>query len=353
MAQPILFSDSTINIPPFSGAGTEDVTRWLQRFKNFADFRGLSDRGRAQLLQLLCKDVAADFLESLDDEIKGSFDGPGGLREAFIKRFELPQTLLWKRAADVWHREQSASESVETYMAAIINLAKKADIKDEGQIIAAMIHGFKPSIKQAVLQRPMATVQQIMESARIAEAAAVEVSDVKEISELTRNLQDLTTLVKELVTAPARAVRAVTPPRQVRFEDRQRSPSPANRDRSTQHTTQTRPSRRETNINHGPTQDWTNEAGYPASGNRSHQWNGQRSSNQFRPSAPQNGRYNPRQAASANNYPSGQPSFVCGRCSLQHPRGQCPAYGQICRKCLATGHYGRACRATQQQFPSQ
>ena len=158
----VVFSDNSVTIQPFTGQTSEDITRWLQRFQNYADFRNLSNQMRAQLLQLLCKDVAADFLDSLDDVVKNSFHE---LRDELIKRFELPSTLSWKRAADVWERKQAPNESVETYMAAILNLTKKAGIDDEKQVCAALINGFRPAIKQSVLQRDMSTRRAVMESA--------------------------------------------------------------------------------------------------------------------------------------------------------------------------------------------
>jgi len=69
----------------------------------------LSDTARTQLLKLLCKDMAADYLDSLDDATKQNFTL---LRQAFLKRFELPSTLQWKRAADVYARTQGMKESV-------------------------------------------------------------------------------------------------------------------------------------------------------------------------------------------------------------------------------------------------
>jgi len=138
--------------------------------------------------------------------------------------------LQWKRAAELFTRPQGPKEPVETYMAAILNLAKKAKSSDSKQILAAMINGFKPAIKLAVLQRPMETVQDVMESARIAEAANIELTPSADLTTLTKNVADLTTLVKELVKPEP--VRAVTPPRQVRFdpsttERRFDSPSPS------------------------------------------------------------------------------------------------------------------------------
>jgi hypothetical protein len=36
---------------------------------------------------------------------------------------------------------------------------------------------------------------------------------------------------------------------------------------------------------------------------------------------------------------------ACGKFSLIHPSGSCPAYGQLCGRCGRAGHFARACRS--------
>jgi len=336
---------------PFSGSANQDVTRWFERFKNFADFRSLSSSGRLQLVKLLCKDIAADYLDSLEDADKNDFNK---LQAAFLKRFETPSTLKWKRAADVWTRTQTPTESVETYMAAILNLAKRANIKDQAQTTAAMINGFKPAIKLSVLQRPMEHLQEVMESARIAEAAAIDSGASSDISDLTKTVKDLTVLVKELIVTPQTttpAVRSVTPPRQVRFDEttqaRARSPSPYRQNQQNENFTNFRQerqdrqndnftnyrSRRPNEYQPQPSQDWTNETGYPPPPPTGQQWMRSPTPNYFRPTNRYRPPFNPSQPA-------------CPNCARRHPRGQCFATGEICRACFRVGHYKRCCRSS-------
>jgi hypothetical protein len=39
---------------------------------------------------------------------------------------------------------------------------------------------------------------------------------------------------------------------------------------------------------------------------------------------------------------------VCGNCSLNHKRGECPAWGKECHSCHKLGHFSRNCRGRRQ-----
>lgn len=338
----VIISDNSVTMEPFLGGVSDDVIRWINKFQNFADYKQLSPTGRLQLMKLLCKDSAADYLESLEDHIKASYDL---LTHALIQRFELPKTLQWKRAAELFTRPQGPKEPVETYMAAILTLAKKAKSSDSKQILAAMINGFKPAIKLAVLQRPMETVQDVMESARIAEAANVELTPSADLTTLTKNVADLTTLVKELVKPEP--IRAVTPPRQVRFdpsttERRYNASLPSSQLYQSAQPQTFRPQQQQPQIHpqRQQTQNWTQEGDYgppPRQFNRN--WNQQQKTSTFR--QPQQQQFRP-------NRPAQDTSSCCSNCgSNRHRQGDfsCRSRGQQCYNCARYNHFSRMCRS--------
>ena len=349
----VIISDNSVTMEPFMGGVSDDVIRWLNKFENFADYKQLAASGRLQLMKLLCKDSAADYLESLEDQTKNNYSL---LRHALTQRFELPKTLQWKRAAELFTRPQGPKEPVETYMAAILNLAKKAKSADPKQILAAMINGFKPAIKLAVLQRPMDTIQEVMDSARIAEAANVESTPSADITTLTKNVADLTTLVKELVKPEA--VRAVTPPRQVRFtpsttERRLNTPPPSSppyqpsQQQTFRQDYQQQQQRQTYSPSYPPrqqTQNWTQEDNYgppPRQTNRN--WNQRQQPNSFRQQQQQQP-----QRQFQSNLPMRNPSAGCSNCgSSRHQRGDpsCRSQGQQCYSCGRFNHFARMCRS--------
>ena len=60
-------------------------------------------------------------------------------------------------------------------------------------------------------------------------------------------------------------------------------------------------------------------------------------------------RYNTRPGATSNNQSNNYNSdFVCGNCSLNHKRGECPAWGKECHSCHKLGHFSRNCRGRRQ-----
>ena len=267
---------------------------------------------------MLCKDAAADFLESLPATVKTVYQQ---LKDELIRRFSLPATLHWKRAAELWRRTQGSSEPVEAYMAAILNLAREAGVTEDSQVKAAVIQGLRPTLQQAVLQRPMTSLQEVMESARIAEAvhAATQTPD-EAVGALKTQLDELTSLVRGLVTTTSTpAVRAITPPRRVSFEERHRSPSPS-------------PDRRRADDRR-----------------RTSQWNDSRRRN-TQPRHRDDEQDDRRNSGDSTSKPDNGPNAVettndrCGQCGLHHTTGTCNAYGQQCFRCGKRGHFARCCR---------
>jgi len=192
----------------------------------------------------------------------------------------------------------------------------------------------------------------VMESARIAEAAAVETTPETDLTDLTRTVQDLTTLVKELVVPSKVAVRAITSPRQVHFTDnsdrrgeqRYRSPSPYRRQSQGDIQSSPRPPSRY--INPAPPQNWTNETGYDQAPWKRGPWARQPAATTYYRSS----HYRPGSSFSGPRFPPHQD--VCMNCARPCQGGRsCRAYGQECRLCYKIGHFARSCRSARQRQP--
>jgi len=240
----LLFSDASYAPSSFNGTTSQDADRWLRRFKYYVEFRQLSEGAAVQLFKLLMTESAADWLESVSDQTKGNLTL---LYKAFTERFADSDMFRWKQASAIFARQQGATETVDTYITDIQNLAKKVPIKDETLIRFALIKGLKPAIRQHVLQTSSTTLDDTIKAARISEAAATQCpTDSADVASLSKDVRDLLTAFKALQTkssasTPERvaAVNTRSPvnsryssPRRVSFTDeRQSLPTQGDRDR--------------------------------------------------------------------------------------------------------------------------
>ena len=254
---------------------------------------------------------------------------------------------------------QRPNESADAYITDIVSLAKKVPVTDETIIRFALIKGFRPTIKQFVLQSQAQTLEDTKRSARIAEAAASQgVQESSDISVLSKDIKDLMTVVREL-----QSNRASTPERVAAV--RPSFPPPvrsAGRHVSWQQDMP--PSRRMTSPRF-PVQNTPLNWNWPQTAASTTQSSGI----QRRPSS---GMYRPRcQQPSTNmttpnyNSPSwngqfsGKPNFsMCFNCGRRHRPGLnfCYANGLQCYNCARMNHVARMCRSAQsvnRQFSPQ
>jgi len=109
--------------------------------------------------------------------------------EAFQAKFGPTPLNKWKTASKLWSRTQSATETVEMYVADMLKRAKECDAADD-MMRYAIVHGLRPELRAYVLQQGPTSTAALLEAAKIAEAtnvAAPTVSD--EILEAIRRLE--------------------------------------------------------------------------------------------------------------------------------------------------------------------
>jgi hypothetical protein len=334
----LLFSDSSYAPPSFTGLPTQDAEKWLKKFNYYIAFRGLLPASALQLFKLLLTDTAADWLESIPEATKTDWSL---LQAAFNERFAASDIYRWQKAAEVWSRQQSDTESVDCYMTDVMNKAKRVPIDDVNLIRFAIIKGLKASIKQHVLQSGANDLDSVMKAARIAEAAAIQVPTASpDVATLSKEIKDLVSVVKEITlrsrpSTPERVAsltrsRSPSPsysrnPRRVSFAD-DRSVSP-----SRQQSHSSRPSQQQSVAS--AHRDWSADRYFPA-------------------------------PPPAHTYNSGSTNFsvrsrdsrshdfrqFCGNCGRVHPPNRCPAYGLRCYGCSRMHHIRRMCRSTRTYY---
>jgi len=351
MLSRLAISDTALAPKPFRGmdVDTERTEQWLDYFNTYAQFRHIQGESKAQLFKLLMTDQAADWLRSLPTATTMDFDS---LVKEFKKRYAITDIDRWKKVSSVWSREQLPSESVDTFITDIRNAARIIPITDDTLLRFAVVRGLKPDIRLHVLQSGASTLDAVVHSARVAEAALQASKPTTDMSLLQSKTDKLMDKLDNSTPVAAISSTSTAGQRRVSFDDRSveqsssarpRSPSPRGFDRP--------PVRRS-----GDQQYMFRQSGRPA--NSSTSWrpvqNSSSGYNQqaamYRSSAYDN---SPRQWQPARQ-PGAVTSYgnsACFNCGANHPRNRqlCRAFGVTCFHCNRVGHFARCCRSAPTQ----
>ena len=356
-------SDASFAPPPFKGLPSEDAERWLRRFTYYVDYRKLSDDEALQLFKLLLSDTAADWLESLNDTDRHSIRS---ISKCFTERFETSEICRWKQASEIFTRQQSPNETVDIFITDVLNLAKRVPIDDQKIIRFALLKGFKPAIRQHVLQSSADTLDATIKAARIAEAAAAHgPSEAADITGLAKDVRDLLAALADLKTKPrtpsaerlaftdggaTSSTSRSSSPRRVSFGDRPSRPEC----RPSQHSSSVY---RRPVVNTPMSWEWPDDVPCddrycrpaPPSFQRRPSW----PPNSWRHSRPLSGTqqqyWSPSSNFSTDHHLSGQSlhytSHVCSRCGRFHAINDCFARGLQCFQCGRFNHLKAMCRS--------
>ncbi len=219
---------TSIKPPTFSGKTDEDADAFIKSFDRYVKYREITDADKKRnLLAVLFTHSAGDWYESLPDATKSTFDT---LRTAFASRYQSPDTLKFKCAAEIFTKKQGETQSADDYITQMCKLAKLCSA-DENILKFAVINGLKPYISVQVTQAKPETIDQILEVARLAEltmpkAGLVmsESSVCQQLAEMQAEMRRLSTKVDKAMTATIQP-RSPTPDRRVHFA-RPESPGP-------------------------------------------------------------------------------------------------------------------------------
>jgi hypothetical protein len=203
--------------PTFSGKSDEDADAFIKSFDRFIRYKELTDNTKQlNLLAVLFRDAAADWFESLASEHTNNIDS---LRAAFAARYQTPEVLKFKSAAELFTRKQSENESVDDYVLHMQKLGRLI-AADENIVRYSIINGLKPYISVQVTQSRKSTIEDILNVARIAELTMPRVALMgeeqsgvgKQIASLTEDVRRLTAQVSRATTSRIQS-RSPTPER--------------------------------------------------------------------------------------------------------------------------------------------
>ena len=154
-----------INPPLFNGVPEDDAEVWLQGLHDFIDYKAVADDKKLSLFKLRLGGLARDWLMSLPDAQKNTFEH---LSTAFTARFQPKEMDKFRYARELFHDKQGADETVDQF---VTKLRKKAAVVelDSALQVFAFINGLKPAISAYVLEHDHDTFEEVLKHARVAE----------------------------------------------------------------------------------------------------------------------------------------------------------------------------------------
>jgi len=329
--------DNALTPKPFTGVKTDGdaVERWLDYFEQYSSFRHLDECTKLQLFKLLLAEQAADWLKTLEDNVSSDYQR---LITAFKSRYALTDLQKWRKASSMWERDQKTCESVDTFITDIKRAAKQIPITDQNLVRFAVLKGLRPAIRLHVLQSKATTLNDVIDAARVAEAALDATKDVTDntVSELTKQIAGLIDQLNQQPREQPTNMNELSSSQQSQWETVDAIANQSSRDRME------RPPMRNSDNNASRTvynrqQTFVNE---PIQQPAYHT-------------------DNMRQYKRSAHHTIEQ--RLCSKCGTQHYPGQCIAYGAHCYNCGKVNHFSRCCRArnshrkqayfTQQQVP--
>ena len=324
----------------FTGANDQDARTWLNTLCDYIAYKGVAADKMLALFKLRLSGHARDWLVTVPDDQKDSFEH---LSTAFLARFQPKELEKYKYAKDLFEVRQEKGESVDEYITKLRKKAGLVGLDSKIQIFAAL-NGLLPAIASYVMEHNPTTLDEILQHARVAEITRnpSAKSDDRVSSQLDKITEELTRLSARMSIMTTAAVTArpqsVSPGRrQVNFQDqRPRSPSPYRRPEAAYRTEQRPPS-----VNYRQSR--------PEFSDRPAQQYEPRSSFQLRPAQDNYPRQFPRPTPVSVSNDNG-PLASCTRCGRLggHTNPQyCPMLTRDCFTCGLRGHAARMCAVSQ------
>ncbi|HVI20426.1 MAG TPA: hypothetical protein VM660_00015, partial [Bacillus sp. (in: firmicutes)] len=214
---------SVIKIEPFHGKKTEDPVSWLAAFNRAKTTNQWRDDRRVDIAAGYLRGEAAEWFEGVKTDIgvhwTAGANGGNNFTDKFNAQFNTDQRK------NEWFHElltlrQNEDETVDTYAAKFIKLAKRAGVTDDGNKKRMFLHGLRPTLIPFVQMNDPGTLQITIDTARRTEAGfnlstsktgegasssnpknKEEIKKDDEINALTQQLQQLTLNYANLTSA--------------------------------------------------------------------------------------------------------------------------------------------------------
>jgi len=321
-------NDSNLTPSPFHGTEQENAQDWLNYFCRYVQFKQQPEPASLALFSLLMRGTADMWLSSLPEETRNSY---ADVLDSFKEKYAPAPISLWRRASELWSRDQKPHESVEEFFYHMLCKARDVQASDEMTRYAIM-RGLKPELRKYVMRQNPTTNAALLEAAKIAEATFVETAPPvsSEVLEAINRLEQ-----RMFVSIGDGDTRRVT------FG---RSPSPAYPRTSS-----------------APRRDVRRNGSEATGGLQFHRQSRPRDRSGNQPTGNNmgppmllrrmvlRGPMGPQHPPPREQLPSTSSTSGCTNCGRIHAFGNCIAKGKLCRYCGKPNHFAVCCRSKPQR----
>jgi hypothetical protein len=197
-------AESGLNPPLFTGTGQQDASAWHQNLLDFIDFKSVAAEKRLPLFKIRLTGAASDWLVSLPDDQKDTFEH---LTTAFLERYRPKELEKYRYAKELFSQKQEAAETVDLFLTKLRKKAEIAGLNDKAQIFAAL-NGLRPEIASFVLEHPpLENLDDVLKHARLAEitrgaiSRAPENTVVQHLSCISDGMAQINAKLTQMTTA--------------------------------------------------------------------------------------------------------------------------------------------------------
>ncbi|XP_067679639.1 uncharacterized protein [Haliotis asinina] len=160
---------SRLPLPMFDGKDPIAASAWLKRYEKFASAQHYTDDDHIDIFPLYLTHLASEWYEGTKDTSCMSWPE---LRAAFLRRYSPSSISLLTRHNALLDRKQRSGETFPAFLQSIRHEAELLHRNDDGYIKDLILRNSLPHIRQFILTHPHDSLDQIIESAEIADATS-------------------------------------------------------------------------------------------------------------------------------------------------------------------------------------
>ncbi|KAK3597465.1 hypothetical protein CHS0354_041881 [Potamilus streckersoni] len=184
---------SALKLDVFTGDQSQNPTKWLDHFVQWAKFYDLSVEKVLNAFPFHLQGHAKVWYDTLPETVTSSWHF---LVTAFKSRFHNDDVIL---DLSILQTQQGSSESVMDYLSRLFQIATNKTIPDQ-VLLAVALNGLKPSVKRIVMNKTPTNMAELRQAAVLAEKS-IATTDTTDFSTLNTILNEVKQLKDEVKVA--------------------------------------------------------------------------------------------------------------------------------------------------------